>query len=63
MRRRRFLLFGGDRFYPLGGFFDLQGDFQTVEEAVTKATRRGWDWWHIYDLKRNEIVLGGGREG
>lgn len=63
MRMRRYFLFGGDRFYPLGGFYDFQGDYDTVEEAVKRGNSRGWDWWHIWDSKKKELVLGGGRGG
>ena len=63
MRLRRFLLFGGDRYYPLGGFSDFQGDYLTLEEAVTRAANRAWDWWHVWDMQKKEVVLGGGRDG
>lgn len=62
MRQRRFWLFAGDQYYPLGGFSDFQGDFFTLEEAVTKAANRGWDWWHVFDSETKEVVLGGGKE-
>lgn len=51
----RYLLFGGDQYYPEGGWHDFRGGFDTVEEAWRGAAR-GWDWWHIVDTSSGEIV-------
>lgn len=44
---KQFLLFGGDNYYPSGGWGDFKGSFDTVSEAV--ESRGGGDWWHIVD--------------
>ena len=33
-RDKRFLVFGYDQYYPSGGLGDLEGSFDTVNEAV-----------------------------
>ena len=48
---KRFLLFAGDEYYPLGGWHDFKGDFETLEDAQTwflKVVLR-YDWAHVYD--------------
>ena len=40
-----YLLFAGSQYYPFGGFFDFQGAYDTVEEAVEAGAR--YDWWHV----------------
>lgn len=59
----RFLLFGGDQYYPAGGWQDYKGSFETLTDALRGAagnlrdTDTGtWDWWHIVDLSTNQIV-------
>ena len=34
MSYKRFLLFGFDTYYPVGGLYDVVGSFETVEEAA-----------------------------
>jgi len=31
---KRYLLFGGDHYYPEGGIYDYVGEFDTLEEAL-----------------------------
>lgn len=50
----RYLLFGGDQYYPNGGWDDFKGAFETVEDAW--HAHEGWDWWHIVDTVSGEIV-------
>lgn len=58
---KRFLLFGGDRYYPLGGWYDIQEGYDTLKEAVAAAKQKFRDapdfqWWHIYDTIIDEVV-------
>jgi hypothetical protein len=49
---KRYLLFYNHAYYPLGGFFDYQGAFDSVEEAVAKVPTKGYaapDWYHVID--------------
>jgi hypothetical protein len=55
---KRFLVFAGDDYYPSGGWHDLVGDFDSLEEArnvATKSEKRG-HWSHIIDLTTGEKV-------
>ena len=33
---KRYLVFGGDVYYPIGGAYDLKGNFDTIPEAKRK---------------------------
>lgn len=69
---KRYLIFGGQSFYPFGGFADLVGDADTVDEAIAAAAALeqatiSIEWWHIIDMETRECVresdekpLGGG---
>lgn len=55
---KRWLLFAGDNYYPIGGWDDFQADFDTKEEAFDKAAEsviaRACDWAHIVDSQTKE---------
>ena len=52
----RFLLFAGDTYYPSGGWRDLEGNFETLEQAEAAAEELDPDWWHIVDMESGESV-------
>ena len=55
---KRYLLFTYERYYPLGGFCDFEGDYATIEEA--KAAVKAEDFcdcrWHVFDTRDRKIV-------
>jgi len=53
---KRFLVFGCDKYYPLGGISDLIGSFDTIEEAREAVKEDSSDFWDIYDRIEGEIV-------
>lgn len=67
----RYLLFGGDKYYPLGGWQDYKAGFDDLVRALevaagntyTAATGRtavrDWEWWQIVDLETGRIVKEG----
>ena len=48
-----YLLFGGDAFYPYGGWYDFRGEFDSVEKAKSKI-KQEWDFAHI--IKKDGLV-------
>lgn len=56
MMSDRFLLFGGDTYYPLGGWADFKGSFPNVKQAVAEAARWGWGWYQVVDLSSGEMI-------
>ncbi len=44
---KRYLLFAGEQYYPLGGWDDLKGSFDTVEAAI--AFPIYCDWKQVVD--------------
>lgn len=52
---KRYLLFSGDHYHPEGGWFDLLGSFDRLEDAVL-ASPSGADWFHIVDTTTGTIV-------
>jgi len=43
----RYLVFGGDQYYPMGGWDDKRGAFSDLDEARKEAAK--WEWWQIID--------------
>jgi len=53
-----FLLFGGQDFYPNGGWGDFLGSFPTPYEALAEiGSRDGLDWWHVVDTTTDSAIL------
>lgn len=48
---KRYLLFAGDVYYPVGGWDDFRGAYDTIEEAqsASLAYRDTYEWFHIVD--------------
>lgn len=64
---KRFLAFGGDQYYPSGGWADFQGSFDTKDEALVALIAIGSiDWWEVIDSSAapgKRIVAAGARYG
>jgi hypothetical protein len=50
-----YLVFAGDVYYPLGGFDDFKGSFDTLEEAQAAIPEDDFTWGHI--VHEGAIVL------
>lgn len=49
---KRYLLFAGQVYYPSGGWDDLRGNFDTLEdchEIINLRYTTDDYWWHIID--------------
>lgn len=46
----------GDTYYPNGGWEDFIDDFDSIEEALARATKNGRDWFHIVDTETAKII-------
>jgi len=51
---KRFLLFCCNQYYPSGGWSDLFGSFDTLDEAIEAFKPRTWDYGEIVDLETGE---------
>lgn len=58
-KEKRYALFGGDCYYPEGGFNDFRGAFDTVKAAVRQAKAKKMEWFHILDLETLSVVHNG----
>jgi hypothetical protein len=58
VKLKRFLLFAGVAYYPMGGWEDFIDSFDTLEEAVAcgKLRQQRREWWHVVDLEKGEVV-------
>jgi hypothetical protein len=58
MYMNQFLLFGGDTYYPSGGWKDFIMSSPTLENAIAMIPHleQQKDWYHIVDTKTNQIV-------
>lgn len=56
---KRYWLFAGD-FYAKGGWDDLQNDFDSEDDAISKGRllikAEGFSWWHVVDSAVGKIV-------
>ena len=56
----QFALFGGENYYPAGGWEDFQDTYATLEEAVAGGSvylNEGYGrWYHVVDLSTRSIV-------
>ena len=63
----QFVLFGGENYYPAGGWGDFQDTYATLEEAVAGGSvylNEGYgrwytSWYHVVDLSTRSIVAQG----
>lgn len=60
---KRFLIFSGVVYYPVGGMHDFKGDFGTLvvasvraREAAKPSNEFETGWSHVYDTKSRKIV-------
>lgn len=58
---KRYMLFMGEYYYPLGGMNDFHIDGDTEQELRDKIKSTVekdiyCEWWHIYDTEKNEII-------
>jgi hypothetical protein len=66
---RRFGVFGGPCYYPLGGFHDFKRSFGTLAEALAFAESERQiyadnpnirepenEWWHVFDFESRTVV-------
>jgi hypothetical protein len=66
---RRYLLFGGNCYYPSGGWVDFQGAFDSIEEAmeyektIDSQSYEGDWWWHVVDQTTAREVARGDDAG
>ena len=54
---KRYLLFGGGYYYPMGGWLDFEDSYDTIDEA--KENLFG-DWCHLIDSQTGDLVEGVG---
>ncbi len=50
-----FLLFGGHAYYPNGGWYDYQGSYHAIEDAL-RCDNEDWDFMHVIDAVKKECV-------
>jgi len=61
-----YLIFGGDNYYPAGGFYDYIGSAVTIDDALAAVVDEsdrlhadvgyGLEWWHVVDVATMTIV-------
>lgn len=55
---KRFLVFAGEAYYPLGGWNDFRSSFDTKEEAFAakEVLHSAVGWVHVVDSETQQIV-------
>ncbi len=59
---KKFILFASETYYASGGMGDMQGSFDSLEEAENEFHENedgieGWDWFEIVDRDSWKFVL------
>jgi hypothetical protein len=55
---KRYLLFYGRQYYPLGGWEDFITSFDEVSDALTYlGTHSNFDWFQVVDADTGKIVV------
>lgn len=56
-RMKKYLIFGGDQYYPRGGWSDFIKDFETLESALDYIARldSSVDWIHIVNTSSGRV--------
>ena len=51
---KRFLVFGYEHYYPMGGSRDLQGSFDTLKECeeFMENNRGYFEFWDVFDCEK-----------
>lgn len=60
---KRYIVFAGDCYYPLGGWKDLLDSFDDKGEAIASADadlNPGYTWAQVVDLHTGKIIHGYG---
>lgn len=62
----KYLVFGGEAFYPIGGAEDFQDSFKSLDEAekfcIIKYGNHNRQWFQIVDRKSMKIIRSGTTE-
>jgi len=54
---KQFLLFTGEGYYPMGGWGDFKGSFDTIDEVVRKVQSCGGEWYQVVDSTKGIIII------
>lgn len=59
---KKFWLFAGPRYYPLGGWLDFVNSYDSLAEAEAYVTayldynEDNWHWWHVVNAETGEVA-------
>jgi len=53
---KRYLLFAGSSYYPLGGWDDFKKSFESLDEARRYIPVVREDWWQIVDTETGQVI-------
>lgn len=53
---KKYMVFAGDAYYPIGGWEDFKGTFDLIEEARERARVSSGDWFQIVETDTGKVV-------
>jgi len=46
---KKYIVFGFDQYYPIGGLCDTQGSYDTLDEAIQACKKKEYEFLEIVD--------------
>jgi len=59
----RYIIFHGEKYYPSGGAKDIHSIVDTFDEAIKITEDLTDDWFHVYDMYEDRIILDSNQDG
>lgn len=56
---KRYILFSGEDYYPLGGWKDFVGVYETIDEATKAGESLSNNWWEVVDIQAMQVIKSG----
>ena len=48
---KKYILFAGLNYYPMGGSDDIHGYYDSIDEAISNYDHEVWDWGEVFNAK------------
>jgi hypothetical protein len=53
---KKYMVFGGNTYYPVGGFHDFIGHVDTLKEVLSLLHGKNLDWYHVVVTETGRVI-------